>query len=172
MPTRICPTCKKEFRIYFGTQETSRKYCSRKCKRQNILQRETAIKNFSEFRIKNGGNWSTGKKCPEISARQMGTKNPCWKGGSQYKKGYAYIYTGNQKYRPIHRFIMEDILGRPLKKREVVHHVNGDRTDNRVENLQYFRNKSAHSRIHAFIKRNNLNPLLFRTDWEKIYARN
>lgn len=47
-----------------------------------------------------------------------------------------------------YREIMEKYLGRELGPLEVVHHINGDHKDNRIENLQLFNNQQEHSCIH------------------------
>lgn len=49
--------------------------------------------------------------------------------------GYVHIKMDDGKYVPEHRLIAEDAIGRLLKPHEIVHHINGDRADNRNGNL-------------------------------------
>lgn len=49
--------------------------------------------------------------------------------------GYIKINHNGKQVRQ-HRVVMESIIGRPLLRSEHVHHINGDRSDNRPQNLQ------------------------------------
>lgn len=60
--------------------------------------------------------------------------------------GYIRIREENREYDE-HRLIMEKKLGRKLGFNEVVHHINGDKTDNSFENLQLL-TRSEHSSVH------------------------
>lgn len=69
-----------------------------------------------------------------------GSKASQWKGGKMNSQGYIYIYIycghvgGKSIYRPEHVLVWERAHG-PLPAGWVVHHLNGDRKDNRLENL-------------------------------------
>ena len=68
-------------------------------------------------------------------------KNPCWRGGKSKVHGYIIIRATNHPknnggYVREHRLIMESVIGRLLRNDEDVHHINGNKADNRIENLQ------------------------------------
>jgi len=65
---------------------------------------------------------------------KKGVNHPCWKGGRYIKDGYVKISIGKGKYVAEHRMVWEKNRGKLLKN-QVVHHLNGIKTDNRIENL-------------------------------------
>ena len=75
-----------------------------------------------------------------------------WKGGIFYHPSGYILYIGRRQ----HRLIMENHLGRKLSVKEVVHHNNGDKHDNRIENLTLFKNQKEHLE-HHYNKRKNVN---------------
>lgn len=100
------------------------------------------------------GNGRRGKSFPhsEESKKKMSEAkkkhSALYSKGSGIHNGYVRISAGENAGRPQHVVIMEQHIGRRLRKGEVVHHINEVKTDNRIENLCLMSNKE-HSRLHA-----------------------
>ena len=121
---------------------------------------------------KNNANWKGGithppceickkpitykaKRCAKHRDKN-GSNNPKWRGGRPLTyEGYVQIYSPYHPYRNNygyvleHRLVMERHLKRFLTRKEVVHHINGIKDDNRLKNLKLFSGHSEHQKYHA-----------------------
>jgi hypothetical protein len=146
-----CDWCGKEFeRLECQTRGKKHLFCSRQCladfssKTKNPNGYDT-LKDFtkisehlSELNRQLNPNRMTLETRAKIRNSRLGTGE-----GKTYEKTYG---------RHTHRVMAEQILDRPLKKGEVVHHIDFDKRNNTPENLRVFKNQAEHAAFHAELK--------------------
>lgn len=143
---KVCIQCGKEFKTY----KKNKKYCSRNCYflSQNPIGEKFCVvcdKSFDHAGQRSRKYCS--RKCMGIA--NSGKNNYFWEGGRHHThRGYIRITVAPYKRKYEHVLIMEEHIGRNLKNNENVHHINGVKHDNRLENLKLLTIKE-HTRLHA-----------------------
>ena len=81
--------------------------------------------------------------------KRRGPKHPLYRGGkSRDGNGYVTNTSGPNAGKREHRVVMERAVGRKLRADEIVHHINGNKADNRIENLR-LETRGSHNREHG-----------------------
>ena len=170
MADYTCAFCEKKF----SDDKRVRKYCSVDCVYKQM--RESTPEEHISFRgakIKLKCSWckkefvrfkSNVKQikgnyhfCSDGCYRQfnIGKKHPNWKGGRhKTSDGYISVVKRNHPCATVrgtvleHRLVAESCLGRYLKPREVIHHINENTIDNRPKNLYLFGSEVKHKKHH------------------------
>lgn len=118
----ICQGCKEDFEFDLRPSRQVAKFCSHACRARFYFS---------------------------------GEKNIRWNGGrtTASNGGYIMLKAPNHPratkggYVREHRLVLEQHLGRYLLPSEDVHHINGVKTDNRIENLEVISSRSEHVRL-------------------------
>lgn len=153
-----CENCGKEFQIH-PYQQLTRKFCSSKCYHISTRTTKKLPPNTTclqcgkpiyrkPSRLKKGFRYCS-RECSGLSKRGKLPSN--YKGGSIDKRGYKYICVSGKKLSE-HRVIMESRLQRKLTRNEDVHHIDGNKSNNDINNLILL-TKSKHTKLHADLKR-------------------
>lgn len=88
----------------------------------------------------------------ELNRRKYPGRTICNKGYVrviQHDNPNAYA----EGYMMEHRVVIERAIGRPLDKKETIHHINMNRADNRIENLALMQNQHDHFGSHKYMER-------------------
>lgn len=144
-----CRTCGgiKDYRSFYKASgntdgyENQCKLC--KSNSRDPETRRTFVKQWRAKRVEEGfygycdsckeplGRNENGRKSPYCRDCAKGYKHPNFSGGYLNRDGYRIVFGKLE-----HRVVMEEFLGRKLEKDENVHHINGVKTDNRLQNLE------------------------------------
>lgn len=149
------------------SRQSRRRFCQKQC------YSEWMAANLTGERAVRWGKGHTPETRARMSREKLargmkGPKSPAWKGGRHLSNGYTVVSLNllppaeqqmfecmasrsSGRYVPEHRLVVARSIGRPLTRSEVVHHINGIKTDNRLENLELHGSSSSHQLTHAQI---------------------
>ena len=152
MLTKACLTCGSPFKCWPSEKDRA-KFCGKECataakrKPWATVACKGCLKPFQQSKEKQG------PFCSRPCASRWTAKNRATtKGWTITSRGYKMLNApthpkaSKDGYVMEHRLVVERALGRLLMPGEVVHHINGDKLDNRPSNLEVL-TKEQHDRL-------------------------
>lgn len=107
---------------------------------------------------------SRAEMCKECRPKNKPIRLGTGKGWRKHQNGYLYKCVGSGNTTYMHRYVMEKYLGRKLEEKEVVHHIDGNRENNNIENLELML-YSEHQRMHLIPRAKELSSLAHSKRW-------
>jgi len=151
--------------------------------KKNNRKGETFCKSCA---TKNSGEKRRGRPSPFKGTKRpnmQGEFSPTWKGGEYIDvHGYKMKYVGCDKrnrtrngwssYKKEHILVIEEYIGRKLEKGEVIHHIDGNKLNNSLDNLVLLKREKNHRVIHNSLQEvgyelYNLGIIVFNRDKER-----
>lgn len=128
-----CDCCGKVYKAYGKKPEMMKHhFCSRECAKTFTGPRMTAMNE----------KLNATRMTPETRAKLREARLD-----SGERKTYTKTYG-----RHTHRVVAEQILGRPLRPGEIVHHIDGNKRNNDPDNLMVFASQAEHARYHMMLR--------------------
>ncbi|MBR4419672.1 MAG: HNH endonuclease [Clostridia bacterium] len=150
-----CETCNKKFKILKSAYNARNKkcpvrFCSRECYLKFItIKPKKCIQCGNIFTPKDSRINFCCHKCYYKYVKEYKTPKEYKekvRTGYWYENGYKVLYNNGNSIKE-HIFVMQKYIGRKLKPNEVVHHMDGNKTNNDIHNLQLM-TSSEHSKLH------------------------
>jgi len=131
------------------------------CKDCNKIIDSRAIRCNSCAKLR---RYRTKKELLRLKKQFTGKNNPKWNKGKRiHTSGYIMLntkyYPHNTKTKYIfeHRYLVEKFLGYKLTKKQTIHHIDGNKSNNALKNLYVFPTCRVHSGFELLIKHNIIN---------------
>ena len=142
MATYICRVCSKEFNeLARGKWQYCQTHRQNRWTRAEQKARQSGLWRCVDCGINIGRRAQRCRDCCDVNKRKvLGHRSPNWKGGQTKQNGYIYLLVAPEarkghRYQPEHRIVWEAANGL-MPEGYIIHHVNGIKDDNRLENLQ------------------------------------
>lgn len=157
---KVCEQCGEDYEV--PRHQAFRRFCGQRC--AGLASREPAVPKMcpqcgEPFTHGPKRQFLCSRACADLWRRRPRGHRNCRRCGKrfpvtarypnkQYCDWECFAVRANPKKTLPYRRLMEERLGRALDSSEVVHHINGNNKDHRIENLQVFPTNQAHMAVH------------------------